>query len=74
MVLSVLYIANRDVDISLLNAMLQSSPVPHTPLLVLATSCDDIDDGSIVTRPPPVQVADWLSLIQIQHPWQVRTK
>ena len=30
-------IGNRDVDISLLNAMLHSSPVAHTPLLVLAS-------------------------------------
>lgn len=63
---------NRDVDISLLNAMLHSSPVPHTPLLVLATSLSSANDGDDGTPPPPVQVAEWLSLIHIQHPWQVR--
>ena len=65
-------IANRDVDISLLNAMLHSSPVAHTPLLVLATSLSSQSAGDEGTSPPPVQVAEWLSLIHIQHPWQVR--
>lgn len=55
--------------------MLQSSQVHHTPLLVLATSmpAEEADCLAVDVAPPPVQVAEWLSLIHIQHPWQVYT-
>lgn len=57
-------------DVSLLNAMLRSSHVPYTPLLVIAASMPS--EEAVTSRiPPPVHVANWLSLIHIQHPWQV---
>lgn len=69
MILPIL-IGNRDVDISLLNAMLHSSAVPHTPLLVMATSLSSDSDNGVEA----VQIAEWLSLVHIQHPWQVRCR
>ena len=54
-------------DIALLNAMLHSSHLHQSPLLVVAASLtSDIKDSL-----PPVQIAEWLSLIHVQHPWQV---
>ena len=50
--------------------MLQSSRVPHSPLLVIAASMPSEEAATSRTH-PPVQVANWLSLIHIQHPWQV---
>ena len=66
--LSSFILANRDMDISLLNAMLRSSSVDHTPLLVLAAS---LSSDEVDSHPPAVQIAQWLSLLHIQHPWQV---
>ena len=62
-------VVSRDVDTALLDAMLRSSTLPHTPLLVLATSLSS--DSAAPQTPPPIQVAEWLSLVHIHHPWQV---
>lgn len=63
---------DRDVDVCLLNAMLQSSPYHHTPLLVVGAAPSESQVPSPKLH-PPVQVAEWLGLVHIQHPWQVRS-
>ena len=53
--------------------MLQSSQYHHTPLLVLAAAPPSESNESSSKPHPPVQVAEWLNLIHLQHPWQVHT-
>lgn len=50
--------------------MLQSSPYHHTPLLVVGAAPSEIQVPSPKLH-PPVQIAEWLGLVHIQHPWQV---